>query len=57
MEHTLAAGRMSHEDNLAVAVAEFGGLVVLDISYTLHDLIGVSVEVSKAPGLIGGSEI
>jgi hypothetical protein len=40
---------MAHEDNLAAAAAEFGGLVVFDISYTLGNLIGVSVKMSKTP--------
>src|SRR5689334_6975489 len=51
MQHTLAPGGMAHEDDLAVA--ELARLVVLYVANTLRNLGDVSVEMSKAPGLIG----
>lgn len=46
---------MSHEYEFALA--KFRLLVVLDMVYTLCQLIDVSVEMSKAPRLVGGCEV
>jgi hypothetical protein len=47
---------VAHEDDPS-RLAELGGFVGLDVLDALGDLIGVAVEVAKAPGLVGGGEV
>lgn len=46
---------MSHEHEFALAKLRL--LVVLDVVYALCQLITISVEMSKTPGLVGGCEV
>lgn len=55
MQHTLTAGGMAHDGDLAAAKLVF--LVFFDILQTLRDLARIAVQVSQAPGLVGGGKV